>query len=157
MSRTVTQAFKQAVFAEETEEAFLILLTIDHTDLSAPIRVVDNMQDITSRGDLFVGFPFEIALPSDTDDGPPRARLRIDNVDQSIVQALRSISSAPSVHMELVRASDPDTVEADFPDFELKVGRYDVLTVEGELGQESYLAEPYPAGRFDPARFPGLF
>ena len=39
MSRDLSLTAKQAINAPETGEAFIILLTIDHPSLSAPIRV----------------------------------------------------------------------------------------------------------------------
>lgn len=157
MSRSITVTARQAVHAAETGEAFLVLLTIDHADLAAPIRVSSDGVDTVSRGETFAAFPFRLTLPEDSDDRPPRARLQIDNVDRQIVQALRQVSGPPSVLMEIVLASDPETVEAAFPDFTLQSAQYDALVVSGELGLESFLREPFPAQRFTPAGFPGLF
>lgn len=157
MSRDVSLSLRAAVNAPETDEVFLVLLTVDHAGLAQPIRVTSDAVDTMSRGETFVAFPFELTLPEDGEDRPPRARLRIDNVDRQIVKAVRSIASAPTVLMEIVRAAEPDTVEAVFPDFRLRDVIYDALTVEGELTLESFLAEPYPAATFSPADFPGLF
>ena len=157
MSRSQTQATRQAVFASQTGEAFLCLVTLDHPELAQPVRVSSDAVDTVSRGDTFVALPFAIALPEDSEARPPRSRLKIDNVDRKIVETLRAISSAPSVLIELVRGADPDTVEASFPDFTLREAGYDVLTVEGDLTLEDFLTEPYPAGIFSPAHFRGLF
>jgi len=156
MSRNLTLAAKQALAASETADAFLILLTIDHPDLAQPIRVTSDGVDTVSRGNIFIAFPFALILPDDSDDRPPRARLAIDNVDRQIVEAIRSIGSAPTVLMEIIRAADPDTVEASFVGFRLTNTRYDELVVEGDLTLESFVAEPYPATIFSPADFPGL-
>ena len=157
MSRDISLTAKQAINAPETSEAFLILLTIDHPNLSQPIRVSSDSVDTTSRGNLFIAFPFELTLPNDSDDNAPRATLNIDNVDRQIVQAIRSIPSAPTVLMEIIRGADPDLVEAAFPDFQLRNVTYNSLVVSGELTLEQFLGEPYPAGGFFPANFPGLF
>ncbi len=157
MARSVSQTVKQAVNAPETGETFIILLTIDHADLSQPIRVSSDAVDTVSRGDTFVAFPFELSLPDDTEDRLPRARLRIDNIDREVVKAVRSITSAPSVLIEIVLASDPETVEVSFPDFQMRDIGYDALTVEGSLTLEEIAGEPYPARIFSPADFPGLF
>ncbi len=69
---------------------------------------------------------------------------------------MRLADSGPTIVMEVVRGSDPDTVEASFPDFRLLSAEYDALFVEGELGLELN-GEPFPSASFDPARFPGLF
>jgi hypothetical protein len=157
MSRNVSATARQAVYEAETGEAFLILLTLEHVDLSAPIRVSSDGVDTVSNGNTFTAFPFRLCLPEDSDERPPRAKLQIDNVDRQIVLAVRSVTGPISVKMEIVLASDPDTVEASFPDFELRDVSYDALVVEGELSLESFLREPFPAGRFTPGDFAGIF
>lgn len=157
MSRNISATGKQALFSQETSEVFLILITIDHADLAQPIRVTSDSVDTVSRGNTFVAFPFELDLPTDTFDAPPRARLTIDNIDRQIVQAVRDISSPAEVLMEIILASAPDNVEVSFPDFKLSNVNYDALTVSGDLIVEDFSAEPYPARVFGPADFPGIF
>lgn len=156
MPRSVSNTLKQAVFAQETDQVFLFLLTISHPDLASPIRVCDDQVNLTSRGNLFVAFPFELELPEDS-DAIPEGRLRIDNVDRQIVEAVRSISSAPTVLIEIVRVQDQDTVEVALPAFELREVTYDAVVVEGRLRPATYETEPYPARTFTPADWPGLF
>ena len=157
MSNPVSATFKREVFKQETSECFILLVTIDHDDLLDPIRVSSDGVDTVSRSNTFVTFPFEITLPSDSDEEPPESKILIDNVDRQIVEAVRSITSPPSVLLEIVLASDVDTVEIDWPDFELIDVDYDALTVQGVLTQERFSAEPYPFLKFTPGNFPGLF
>lgn len=153
----MTTALTESAYAQQTADVWLVLVTIDHDDLAEPIRVVANTEDVTSRGDLFVGFPFDVVLPDSREDAPSRARLVVDNVSREIAQAIRSISSAPSVLLEVIRAADPDTVEVSFPFFTLRNVKWDALTVSGDLVLEDFTAEPFPAAVFSPASFPGLF
>ncbi|MCK4945412.1 MAG: DUF1833 family protein [Alphaproteobacteria bacterium] len=157
MSRTVSSLTRQALYAAETGEAFLILLTLDHVSLSTPIRVTSDSVETTSRGNVFAAFPFELVLPDDQDNVSPRARLVIDNIDRQIVQAVRTLSSAPTVFIEIVRAESADSVEAQFVDFKLTNVSYDSHRVEGVLTIEDFTAEPFPAATFSPSLFPGLF
>jgi hypothetical protein len=157
MSRNISLSARQALYAQETDEAFLILLTIDHDSLDVPIRVSSDAVDTNSRGNTFTAFPFDLTLPDDDDNRSPRARLVIDNVDRQIVLAVRALESAPTVLMEIVRAADPDTVEARFADFRLTNVTYDARAVEGDLTVEDFTAEPFPAHVFSPSLFPGLF
>jgi hypothetical protein len=157
VSRTISSAARRAVFAGETDEAFLVLLTLSHDDLPAPVRVSSDAADTVSRGDTFSAYPFLLALPDDADSRAPRARLVIDNVDRQIVQAVRALSGAPRVLMEIVRASDPDTVEARFADFRLTDVEYDSHLIRGDITVEDFTAEPFPANVFSPGFFPGLF
>ena len=91
--RNVSDTVKQAVFAAETDELFITLLTLDHDDFDDPIRVNSSGADVTSNGDLYIAFPFSLVLPKEQEGVPPRAQLSIDNTDRRIVRALRGISS----------------------------------------------------------------
>lgn len=157
MSRPITSAARAALYAPDTSDVFLVLLTIDHADMQSPIRVCNNTADITSRGDIYIAYPFQLTLPDDEDNRPPRARLTIDNVDRQIVQAVRSLTSSPMVTIEIIRAAAPDVVEAQFQDFRFTNISYDSHMVEGDLTVEDFTAEPYPAASFSPSLFPGLF
>jgi hypothetical protein len=154
---TVSTAFKTSAFAADTADVWLVLLTISHASISPSVRVVNNTEAITSNGNEFIAFPFDLALPDSREDAPPRARLTIDNVSREIAQAIRSITSPPTVTIEIIRASAPDTIEASFPDFKLRNVTWDVGKVSGDLTVEDFTSEPYPAGIFSPASFPGLF
>lgn len=156
MSRTLSSVAKQAMFGQETAEVFLLLLTIAGTGITT-LHFVNNYENVTSNGQVYTAFPFEIALPEDTEERPPRMRIKIDNVDRQIVQAVRSLTSPPTITLSVVLASQPNTVEASFPGFTLRNVRYDALVVEGELLAEDVLSEPYPAGSFTPTVFQGLF
>ena len=157
MSRTLSSAARAALYAEQTDEAFLVLLTLEHASMDEPIRVSSDAVATVSRGDSFVAYPFDLQLPDDADGRPPRARLTIDNVDRTIVLALRQLDSPPRLTIEIVRAADPDTVEASFAELQLLNVSYDAQTVTGELGIEDISAEPYPAHDFVPSLAPGLF
>lgn len=157
MSRSLSVSARQALYAAETGEAFLILLTLSHASLAVPLRVSSDTVDTISRGDTFTAYPFELSLPDDEDNKSPRARLVIDNIDRQIVQAVRSLATSPEVLIEIVRAADPDTVEARFQDFKLANVTYDANLVEADLTIEDFTAEPYPAASFSPSLFPGIF
>jgi hypothetical protein len=47
---TLSQAGLQAVLAQETDECFLELLTIDHADMADPIQIVNDRQDLYRSG-----------------------------------------------------------------------------------------------------------
>jgi hypothetical protein len=157
MSRCLSGATRQSLHAAETGDAFLILLTLSHGDLAEPIRVTSDAVTTISRGDRFAPFPFEIILPDDLDNRAGGARLAIDNIDRQIVRAVRNLSSAPSVLIEIIRAAAPDVVEAQFIDFKLTHVSYDAARVEGDLTIEDFTAEPFPSAIFSPGLFPGLF
>lgn len=166
MTRDVSAPMRRAVYARETDQAFILTLTIDHESLEQPIRVTpDPVEDLpvagvpglVSRGDEYVFLPFNVVLPNQDDSESPRSSLQIDNISREIVRAVRTINSPADVSFEIVMSDTPDVVEASFDGFQLRDVTYNKMVVEGELTIEQYELEPYPSGRMNPSNFPGCF
>lgn len=169
MPRALSNSFLRGAFASETGICPIILLTITHPGLSAPIRVSsDPTQRISetasdviygtrSRENDFIFFPFSLTLPTEEDDGPQNMRITLDNVTREYISILRTISGPPSVLTEIVLSESPDLVEASWPEFLLTEVKYDALTIEGTLALETLTREPFPALSFTPNAFPALF
>lgn len=139
--RTLSTNALSSAFAQQTDEVWLVLLTIDHPSLTTPLRFVNNMESVTSRGDLFIAFPFEIEFPEQDPDSAGEARITIDNIDRQIVTTIREITSPPSVTLEVVLASTPSTVEASFTGMVLRDVKYDAVKVSGTLRFEDIMSE----------------
>jgi hypothetical protein len=159
MPRSLSSVAKEAIFAQQTAEVFVVLLDLEHPNFAGTIRVCSNDIPVSSRGNLYVPFPFDVILPDESDDAVPRVTLRIDNVDRRIVSELRSVvTNVPvTVRMTVVLASSPDTIEVGPMEFSLRDVEYTATTVEGTLLYEDVLNESFPADSFTPSRFPGLF
>jgi hypothetical protein len=155
--RSTSATLRAAVNAQQTGEVFLVILEIDHADMVTPIRVVNDQISVMSGGDYYAAFPFQVQMPDESDDTMPFVTLRIDNVDQQIVTALRQLTSAPTVTLSVVLASDPDTVEAGPFTFSLAQATYDANAVAATLTYEDVLSEPIPGDKFTPNNFPGVF
>lgn len=155
--RTLSSNMLQALYAQETGEAILCLVTITEDSLAEPIRVTSDDVDTTSNGNTHVPFPFEFQFPDAGDDADIQASLKISNVDRQIVQAVRNAVDFPLVTTQFVLGSSPSTIEAEFPDFLLSNISYNRLTVEGRLTLESPTDAAYPQHRFTPGRVPGVF
>ena len=157
MSRSLSTAFKTAIYKQQTGETFLLLLEIDHDDLDTPLRFVNNTEDVTSNSDTYTAFPFELNLPSDREDQLPTVTLAIDNIDRTIIDTVRDISSPPTASVSVIMASDPDTVEAGPYDFTIKNVNYTAEVVTCELAFEDILNEAFPGDSFTPNYFTSLF
>ncbi|HLO39704.1 MAG TPA: DUF1833 family protein [Phycisphaerales bacterium] len=158
MPRELPSNITAALLAQETGECLIVLVTLDHDDMPAPIRVCSDGKDLISRGDRYIAFPFEISLPDELDDTVPRVSLRIDNVDQQVVTAVRTVQGSPiQCRLEVVAASDPSEVLMGPYDFSIRDVRWDAITVEGELVYKDLLTEPFPAPLMTPSRAPGIF
>lgn len=157
MSRTLSTAAINSMMDQETDDALLCLITIEHDDLPSPMRFVDDKVNVTSNGLVYIGFPFAITLPDDDPDKVPEAKLEIGNTDRVIVEAVRSLSSAPLVTIQVVMASQPDTVEMTIPNMRLRMVEWDAAVVSGTLAYEDVLNEQIPGRAFSPDVCPGLF
>lgn len=143
--------------AQETGEVFLFLLQLSHPSMTT-LRFVNNTVDITSGGETYQAFPFDLAIPDDTADELPRVQLTIDNIDRRIVEAVRSIDTPAMFTLSVIRAADPDTAIAGPYECTLRNVTYTALTVQGDLWPfEDVLNERFPQHDFTPAHFPALF
>ena len=165
---TVSNTFKQAAYAQETDEVFVILLTLDSDELEEPIRLCsdpvgplpalgDDIYGVESNGDTYIFVPFDVWLPRDDKSGTISAKISIENVDRRIVGTARSVTKPVNVKIQGILASDPDNIEVEFDHFELSNVNYDVMSVEGDLTLNYWGLEPFPSHCFTPANFPGLF
>lgn len=154
--RTLSPTALQAGFESQTAEVFLVLLQITHPNLPEAIRVVNNNENVTSGGNVYIAYPFEIELPGEDSDQPPLARLRIDNVDRLLVATVREIATPPQITIRVVLASQPDTIEMEFQGLTMRNVTYDAATISGELVFEQILVEPV-ATVMTPSKFPGAF
>ena len=165
MTQTVSQNFKQAAFAQETDVAIITLLTL--TAGETVIKVCDtpvekfsdlgeNVYGVTSNGERYLFLPFRIQLPQDDKTGAVTAVLEIDNVTREIVQYARA-TKAINVSVQVVVSNNLDQVELEFNDFKLINVKYNGFTVSGNLSVDYLGLEPLPCGRFTPSGFPGLF
>jgi hypothetical protein len=157
MARTLSLAALQGALAAETDELYLALLQVDHTDLGTPLRFVNNSDNVTSGGNVYTAFPFEVRMPDDTEDKEPTAELRIDNVSREIMDEVRSIASPPEMTLSVVLESSPNTIEWGPLVMDTRGVSYDANVITFRLAYSSFIREPFPYIAFDPVNFPGMF
>jgi len=155
--RTLSSADIQAMNAEETGQAYLCLITISHPNLPLPIAVTSDAVPTVSNGTTFVPFPFLFQIPDDRSDQLPVAKLQIDNIDLSIITAIRSVGNLPlTVLMQIVLASAPNTIEAQWS-MTMRNVNWDAMTVTMDLRFDEILDEPFPGDLVTPSTLPGVF
>ena len=163
--RTLSSAALRAMFAQETGQLFLVLLTLDHPSLDVPIRVTsDGVKTFGPAGE-HLPFPFQLELPDDREDQIQQARLTIDAIDLSLLKAIRSIGNTPpTVKIEVVlatpaadnRSAEATSIEAEWT-LTLRNVQYDAMTISGTLAFEDVLNEQFPRRLVTPATLPGAF
>ena len=159
MARTLPITIVEAINAATTDEAFLVLLTLSHSSFSTQ-RVVNNTVAITSNGQTFQPFPFSMVAPPDTDEFQPRIQVTAMDVVGELVVDMRTIAGSREralCTISIIAGSDPDTILAEWEEFEVVGVEYNADALRFDLAVENFLAEPYPGDTMDPARFPGIF
>jgi uncharacterized protein DUF1833 len=165
--RILSLNFREALFAQEASEVPILLLTITHPALAAPIRLSTDATTrlttdpltygTTSRSNTFLYAGIDVTLPDEQDKTPPASKLTIQNVTRDLIPLARSVSSPPSVKIEAVLASALDSVEMTWPVMDMSNLTADMTTLQFDLTMDSLTTEPFPAGTFNPADFPALF
>lgn len=157
MSRDVTADARAELYASESAEVWVTLLVIEHADLAEPIRLCNNNEDVISNGETFIAWGFPPILPTEAEGELPAIEMTLDNVGRELTTALRAITSPITVTEYVVRASDPDEIEAGPLVYESRVIRYLDTNVRIELGSESLMTEPFPGDVYTRTTNPGLF
>lgn len=156
--RAVSPTALRAMLAQETAEVFLPCLTIAHPDLAAPILLVYNTEILTRTAGDFMPFPFQITLPTQSDEEVGTVALTVDNTDLEVNAQIRALVGQPTVTLELVLASSPNTVEAGPFVMKLLTVTGDASTLQGTLGQENDIfAQLVPGQQYLPTNSTGLF
>jgi hypothetical protein len=151
---------RQAVAAaqlENTDEVFLVLMTIKLMPDDADIHIVNNTEDVVSRGVTFIGCPFTLALPDSNDRTVNDASIAIDNVDDRIWKGVQMLVRAPEILLEVIMASQPNDVVMASGGLYLREASATNTTVSGKLMAETVWQAGFPAHDFDPSQNPGIF
>ena len=144
-----------AVNASTTNSAFFFLLTITSGELP-PLRVVNNLEDVVSRGETFMAYPFALVLGSDAPDTQPSVQLTIDAVDQQVIEYIRNLETPPEILLELVLSTSLNTVDKSIDFLRLSNVTYDAFTITGTLLPVDFLSQQAVGFNYTGAEFPGL-
>lgn len=162
---------QKAVFATETGDYPILLLTFSHPDLAEPIRLSTDpttrspshttdervIYCTVSNGHEYLYFPMEISLPGEDEEAPPETRLSVCNVGLEMVEPMRVLADSPTLTMALVLASNPDRIEGQVGGFTFTDVDIDAMVITGKLVMDIMANEPFPHLSFTPATAPGLF
>jgi len=134
-------------------------LEIDHEDLAVPIRVVNNHEDLTIEGNLYIAFNFRINPPDDTEDGLPKAQLEMDNVGSLVMGWLETAQGGYGATCRIMEVY-PETAHTTI-EWEMTMNLQNVsatpLLIQGDLGFEDILNVPGIGYSYVPHLAPGLF
>ncbi len=157
MPRALSSNALRALMAEATDEVFIILLTFEHEPTNEIYRCALNTENIVSRANTYTATYFEVELPESSSSGYSGCKLVVDNVDLMLVSLLRSITEPLKVTIEVVLASQPNTVELELTDLILREATWDASVVTGTLLSDDPLNQKFPGHIYEPRVYAGIF
>lgn len=152
------------------DEPFLLMTVTDST-LSAPLRLCSYPAERVSESPLTYGvisngnaFEHRISgtIPNDQEGTTLHTILTCDNTDFALTETFIALTADNLVQLDIILASDPDTVFRSFPMMRINLVEVDDLNIVITLDRnpnvygDSGYGEPYPQGLQTYYQAPGL-
>lgn len=101
----------------DSVESLKVLIEITHPLLSTPVRVINDNEDLVSKGNNFIAYPFEFRRAPDIENELPKGQLIFSNIGRSFVRWLEETYGASDADLKIIfaRRSAPDVYENEFP------------------------------------------
>lgn len=156
MSNSLSPELLAQMFGQVSDDPFLMLVTITHADF-APIYLVNNTVDQVSRGNTYTAFPMQITLPGDDGESAREVTIEFDNVSLELIGEFRTVITPMEVKLEMVLASDLDTVQLSLEELKLRNITYNKTKISAKLYMDSFLNVELTSEKYTPTTYPGLF
>ena len=158
MANSLSPELLAQIFAQGSNDPFLVLVTLSHPDITT-LRFVNNSVAITSRGNTFLAFPMSIKLPVDDGETQREVAIEFDNISLELIQPLRSVSSSEkiAVKLEMILASIPNSVQMSLEELFIKSVQYNKQKVSASIGLDDFMNTELTSEQYNPSNFPGIF
>lgn len=157
MPNNLSPELLSQLFAQQSDDPFLTLVTLSHPDFASDIRLVNNTVNITSNGLLFQAFPMRIVLPRDDGESAREVAIEFDNVALELIDDIRSVTDFINVKLEMVLASIPDAVQISYDELKIHSINYSKSRISARLILDSFLNTEISSEKYTPTNYPGLF
>lgn len=157
MANNLSQELLAQLFGQESDDPFLTLITLNHPDFGDPIYLVNDTQNLVSRGKTYQAFPMRITLPVDDGETARQVAIEFDNVSLELMNIFRQVTTPIPVTLEMVLASLPDEVQYQIS--ELKIGniQYNAQVISAKLFMDDFMSVALTSEAYTPSNYPGLF
>lgn len=156
--RSLSSAAQVSLMERVTDELWLVLLTIDID--GTEYRVVGGShQDVTSNGDVYTPYAFDVLLPAESLETVEQVTLTLDNVDQILVDGLRAAKNPLQFKLQLALYSQPDTIELELDHLESQSVEFDEFQIRATLILNDIWNQKFPGvgEKYDAIQYPRLF
>jgi hypothetical protein len=156
--RNFSAPARVSLLSRLTGEIWYAFLTLDVDGFI--YHVVSNTKDpVTSNGQLYTPYPFDITLPGDSMESIDTVQITIDNVDLSLITALRQAQNPLKFNIKFALASQPNVIEMELTDLESDAVEFNANTITATLTVLDIWNAKFPSrgGIYDPIQCPALF
>jgi hypothetical protein len=157
MANSLSPELLAEIFAQESSDPFLTLVTLSHTTFAEDILLVNNSKDIVSRGNTYLAFPMKIRLPVDDGETQRDFSLEMDNASLEFIEEIRTVTSRISVKFEMILASLPDDVQMAQEDLAIVAVTYNSKKISARIAMDSFLGVEITCEKYSPTSYPGIF
>lgn len=153
----VTARGAAAAADQHSADALIVLIEFDGEGIDDPFRFALNDANIAHAGQTYFASGFQYKPPPQTEDRSSVGRLRLDNVDRVLSDAVRGLTEKPQVQILEVLAATPDIIEETYPVFTLFDIQWDIHWMEGAIGVPDDKDAPLTDYKYTPAEAPALY
>lgn len=157
MPNNISPYMMSNLVAQSSSDPFLTLVTLNHASFGAPVRLVNNNEDVESRGNTFVAFPMTIRFPAEDGESARDFQIEFDNVSLELIDEIRSVTDPIDVLIELIFASMPDDVQVSQGDLKLYNVTYNAQSIRATILLDNFLNTEMTSEKYNPDNFPGLY
>lgn len=157
MANNLSPALIAQLYAQESTDPFLILITLSHPDWDEPVRLVNNSVDIISRGNTYMAFPVDVVLPPDDGESLPEVTIEFDNVSLLLIGKFRTVTRDINADLDMILASLPDEVQMAISELTIESITYNLTRISARLVLDNFLNTEMTSEKYTPKNFPGIF
>jgi hypothetical protein len=155
MSNDLTNPLKAQLFAQDSADPFLSLVTVSGPGFE--YRLVNNTKDIVSNGMVYTAFPMKIRLSPDDGESARDFQIEFDNASLLLIRAFRAITEPADCQIDMVLASMPDVIQMTHQDLKIQSIVYDKQKVIAKIILDNFLTVAMTSERYTPSTYPGMF
>ncbi len=156
LSNNLSAQLLAEMYGQVSSDPFVMLVTLTHTSFTT-LRLVNNTENVVSRGNTYNAFPMTITPPVDDGESLREVSITFDNVSLESVDELRTVTTPIDVVIEMVLASSLDTVQHSLEELKIRNITYNKSTISARLYMDDFLSVELTSEKYDPGTFNGLF
>lgn len=156
MSRQLSNQLLSQLFAQESDDPFLMLIKLSHPSFD-DIFFVNNTEDIVSNGITYEAFPVMVTPAADDGESIREVQIEFDNASLELVEEIRTITDYIDVEIDMVLSANPDQIEITLGELKIKNIMYDGSSIKARLFMDDFLNTELSSEKYAPTNFPGMF